>query len=241
MRLTLLPLLISFLTGCDKNSGQPSGASSPDSAEAADHSSSEEPAERAKPDTLPAKPTEKFTGSFRESFSHSDLLEIAHNPHGGATTVSFGYKDKPVGFLHVRETPPMNSVEDFSEAGKDSLKKRYSVDEVEYHLVTNSKGNTYLRFDAKVPGTVIDKRANREGSEGFVALMAVFFDKQSGGTDGQKMVRGMFGTFQFEFVIPESDVTTVSAEIERVLDTFELPDTGAAGGGDEKDGGEDAE
>jgi len=230
MRPILLPLLIALLPGCDEKSGQ-----APEAAKMPDGPAVTESAEQAKADTLPAKPTEKFTGSFRESFLHSGLLTIDHNPHGGATTVSFGYKDKAVGFLHVRETPPMNSVEDFADAGKDSLKKRYRVDEVEYRVVTNSKGNSYLRFDAKVPGKVIDKQTNREGSEGFVALMALFFDKQTGGTDGQKMVRGMFGTFQFEFVILESDEAAVSAEIERVIDTFKLPDAGTAGQGGEED------
>lgn len=194
-----------------------------------------ETVEVEKPET-PPKPAEKFNGSFGESFLHSGLLTIHHNPHGGAATVGFSYDGNPLGALNVRPNPPKGSEGEFAQSGIDFLKRRYGIDEVAHNKPKNSKGYAFHRFDATI--TDISNLPFSDNIQadpkGYRVIMAIFIDTRTTGTVGQKTLREMYGSYQFEFFIPNSKASDLAPEIETIIHTFDLPESTTLEDGEEK-------
>lgn len=141
--------------------------------------------------------------------------------------VGFSFDGKPLGLLNIRNPPPKGSEAHFAESGIAFIKRRYGIEDVVYGEHKNSNDHNYHRFDAIITDTssLPFEDAVKADPKGYKVLMAVFFDTRTSGTEAQKLLREMYGCYQFEFVIPNSKASEIAPEIETILKSFDLPES----------------
>jgi hypothetical protein len=157
--------------------------------------------------------THAFRGSFGESFGYRDPLTIAYNPHGGADRALFSYDGTPVGAMFVTALPPSKPDDTLVDVIIRATKKNYGATSVTHQQVTNTAGHVLHRFSSD---------AHHDGTS-YQYLLCLYFEERQFTNTGQSLLSKNFGTYKFEFVIPDAIHKDVLPHLDFVIDSFKPP------------------
>lgn len=152
--------------------------------------------------------------NFGVRFSHTTNISTTYNPHGAADRVILNYRNKTLGGLLVRPTPPTKDIKEFIEAGKSHYKQKYGASAIDYVEYENPAKYKFHHLKAEV----------KQDGEDYVVARYVYLrdDSKPPADDVEKTIRSMSGAFSFEFAYLKKDHETLKSEIKTVIDTFKI-------------------
>jgi len=168
------------------------------------------------PKTTPSLSTNTahaFRGSFGESFDYRDPLTITHNPHGEADRTLFIYDGTPVGAMFVTAPPPSKPGETLVNVIIQATKKNYGATKVTHQQVTNTAGYVLHRFASD---------AHHNGAS-YRYFLCLHFEDRQFTNQAQSLLSNSFGTYKFEFIVPDAMQEAVQPHLDFVVDSFRPP------------------